>query len=991
MEIKNFFPKFPNIYKSNIDLFNTYEDNFNNTIVSKKEFAELKLAKSETIKKGDQYNHQKIIARFLSSVTPYDQLLLFHDMGTGKTCTAIGAVEQLRYEKNNHIKGALVFARGNGLLKNFIQELLFTCTGEKYIPENYDKLSDLERIHRTRKITSKFYQFFTFERFAKDVKKLSDHNIQNRYDNHIIIIDEVHNLREKDKETGLDIYSEFKRFLHVIRRSKIVLLSGTTMKDGPAEFASVMNLILPKSLQFETDKTFLTKYFDQSIFKPDMKEEFVYKIRGRVSYLKSMTSEVTKIFAGQPMGNLKHFFVVPTKMSPFQTQSYNKAYALDKQERSIFSNARQAALFVFPDGTYGQEGFSKYIVLRTIGGGVRGKRKRTIYGINNELSNAINSSIENLSIFSSKYAYTIKNILDSGPTKYFVYCEFVNGSGAIVFAKMLDQFGFIQASGVEKTKHLRYALITNQTSTSRKNQILINKFNSEENIDGEYISVVIGSRVISEGITLKNIREEFIHTPHWNYSETAQVNARGWRMGSHQGQINRGDKDISVKIHQEIAIPDSTLFPSIDLEMYETSESKDITMKQIEHVVKKNAFDCPLTISRNKLSSFDGMRECDYQDCEYTCNGFIKKPVDTSTYNLYYVKIEKIHKVLTDFFRQNFYILMNDLFNKFKQFQSFELIQTLKHLIDENTQFTNKYGFLNYLRIQGETIYISADPEISNNNKLVDYYSKNLIIENDDSFLHILTEMYNDELPSKIQTLFNQPQFLRTMLTSFPEIVQRVILQGCIEAEEKNLEKNKTTRTDILKFFKGFYVKSSGTWVIWLYKETLGISCFENDKWNDCSNRENLYTKHIERLELKQSPIGYYGLHNPRLDDFCIRNVQNLNNGSDLRKLTVGRRCVDWDQSTLVDIAARRMKLSIPSTSELNNKTNEELISLINRNKYKVSDDLNDMELMKRVLYWSKHVRVIMCEHIKKWFEENDLIEENFDCGHQKKQRNKFK
>ena len=150
MEIENFFPKYPNIFKFEDPRLNPYQgQSFSGSIVTKKEFESLKLPRFEALVRrgtGEQYSHQKIIARFMSSVTPYNELLLFHEMGTGKTCTAIAAIEKLRYEKNSHINGAIVCAKGAGLLNNFTQELLFSCTDGRYIPDNYDKLSDLERI-----------------------------------------------------------------------------------------------------------------------------------------------------------------------------------------------------------------------------------------------------------------------------------------------------------------------------------------------------------------------------------------------------------------------------------------------------------------------------------------------------------------------------------------------------------------------------------------------------------------------------------------------------------------------------------------------------------------------------------------------------------------------------------------------------------------------------------------------------------------------------
>src|SRR5210317_1655586 len=156
MDLIDFFPKYPNIHKNEDEqLFDLYPNaEFRDVIVSKKEFADLKLPRIEPIPDtpGEYFNHQKIISRFLSSTTPYDQLLLTHEMGTGKTCTAIACIENIRYNKNKSFKGALVLARGEGLLKNFVDELLFKCTDGRYVPENFKNLSDMKKARRVGKI-----------------------------------------------------------------------------------------------------------------------------------------------------------------------------------------------------------------------------------------------------------------------------------------------------------------------------------------------------------------------------------------------------------------------------------------------------------------------------------------------------------------------------------------------------------------------------------------------------------------------------------------------------------------------------------------------------------------------------------------------------------------------------------------------------------------------------------------------------------------------
>ena len=46
--------------------------------------------------------HQKIIRNFMSNETPYNGLLLFHGLGTGKTCSSIQVCEEVRKQLKMH-------------------------------------------------------------------------------------------------------------------------------------------------------------------------------------------------------------------------------------------------------------------------------------------------------------------------------------------------------------------------------------------------------------------------------------------------------------------------------------------------------------------------------------------------------------------------------------------------------------------------------------------------------------------------------------------------------------------------------------------------------------------------------------------------------------------------------------------------------------------------------------------------------------------------
>lgn len=755
MNIIDFLPKYPNIDKKEYEILNPY-DNFYDAIFKKREFYEEMLPEKEDFpgEKGTLMKHQKIIARFLSSHTMYDSLLLVHMMGSGKTCSAIGAIEQIKNESNN-FKGAYIFAKGRGLLNNFIKELRDKCTAGQYIPEGYSAdtntcgavkkkgihLTDLETSIRTKRLYQHFYHFSigpnkptTFETFAKHLKRTSDADITAMYSDHIIVIDEVHNLRiqnynETDDSNKIQIYDQFHRFLHLVKNCKILLLSGTPMKDTPDEISSIMNLILPHKEQLPTGDEFITKYLEQEgpnlyKVKQDMISDLKSKFKGRVSFLKSMKSEVEKKFIGKNIGKLQHFIVEPIKMSEYQTSCYKNAISLDKKgKKGVYSNARQASLFVFPDKSYGSNGFTQNLIRKQVSktytvNKSNDKKDKPIYSfslkpdvIKSIKGNNNEETLEKLNKFSSKYAYVIKKILDNPKKLCFVYSELVTGSGSIVFAQILKLFGFKSANGTEGQKtDLRYGLLTSDTASSKQMSNIINCFNQPANKHGEIIRVLIGSGVVREGMSFYNVQQEFILTPWFNYSETEQAIARGYRLNSHSTLLKYGESP-TVSIYQMVAMPGKKLM-SIDLHMYETSEDKDISIRRVMRLLMESAFDCALNYKRNKINGKNGGRDCDYQDCDYKCDEidmkYIKnklpiEEIDNSTYQLYYSdpKVKAIRKKLDNIFKKYNEFDIESIVKYFDgEYTEWEIRNTLNTIINKSKK--NLY-YRDYINIYSRT------------------------------------------------------------------------------------------------------------------------------------------------------------------------------------------------------------------------------------------------------------------------------------------------
>ena len=169
------------------------------SLYHKKEFNDVRLQPIEKRpeKPGEYMNHQIIMARFLSSYTPYNGILVMHEPGTGKTCASVAVIEKIRSEKSS-FRGALILMKGKNLIENYKKELVEKCTDGKYkVKDDEDKEDKEEKVgydnpgnltanklrRRINKKLAEFYQFQTFETFSKQLSKMSDHDIIKNYSN----------------------------------------------------------------------------------------------------------------------------------------------------------------------------------------------------------------------------------------------------------------------------------------------------------------------------------------------------------------------------------------------------------------------------------------------------------------------------------------------------------------------------------------------------------------------------------------------------------------------------------------------------------------------------------------------------------------------------------------------------------------------------------------------------------------------------------------
>lgn len=1089
-KLENFFPLYP-----------TKSQDFNQ-INDLKEFVDNKLESREVLptEPGKATKHQIIIRRLLSGYTRFDSLLLVHEMGTGKTCSAIQAIEQNLIEANKNLfnlkpengcqtdtglqigpglNGAIILTRGKTLMNNFMDELVNRCTTKYLIGERTGEVSKL-----SKKSFLKFYTFFTFEIFAKSLKKMSQQEIISKYNNKIIVIDEAHNLREMMKDSDkLDIYLEIHKFLHLLDNKKVLLLTGTPMKDGPEEIATLLNLILPADKQFPTQRKFLNEYFpqtstiryggvadDEEFLKyggdqMKYKERFKQKIYGYVSFLKAMDSTIKKNFVGNKVGNLKYYNIVSEYMSDYQSKIYIEAYRQDKRERGIYNNSRQASRFVFQDGTYGTEGFAQNVVQK------RGRKfklgkslKRSIEAGSYDLPREEREEVylRNIRVLSAQYASIIQSILTATKNGELslVYNDIVRGSGLIVLSLLLEEFGFVRNHGSASARK-SYGIFSNETTSVKEIRTLQKIFNSDENKNGLIMPVIFGSRVIAEGITLKNVIHEHV-VPHWNGSETEQVIGRGWRLGSHEALLKEG-KRIQLNVYRHAVFPSKRYnVESIDLIMYEISERKDLAISKVLRCLKEAAVDCELFKRRNEKSdAFNNTRECEYDKCAYTCSITYPQPSDykVENYQVLYFREDAplMFDILERHYKTKFVSTLEEILIAFSNYKvtKVEVVQLLYHVIYNGVPIRNVYGYPCYLYESSDVYYLSDNiiPFPSVDNIFLSYYTRypklfvkldagTKFVQNLSWFNVVLNDYFESLIPNTIFELNSldyqnvNPKIVSQKLLALPNEVQQRILEVAVAArilekycglktmpplpeqlsQQWRLKnqlsvfcaKNKF-RTIILDHYKNYYtIEGSDTFkmaIVWFLSEIVeerakeqclyGSSLHSKNRplwneWKTCTKKERLAVDK-ERIKIQdqyKTDVGYYGLWNPKTNDFCIRDVRTTRD-VDKRKVPSGKRCINWTKPDLTNLILT-INIPLPKNAMLPNvglakreiEENKYLQQLVKKLKQPVSD-----ETLRKVVFWYGVSRQEICAVVRRWFEENNLMVEDNSCGVQTKRK----
>ena len=260
----------------------------------------------------------------------------------------------------------------------------------------------------------------------------------------------------------------------------------------------------------------------------------------------------------------------------------------------------------------------------------------------------------------------------------------------------------------------------------------LKKFNSDKNKYGEEIKIFIGTKVVSEGLDFKRLRQVHIVEPWYNLSRHEQIIGRAIRNQSHRDLL---PEENNVEVYEYAAVLDKSNRESVDLKIYRMAENKDIIIKNITRIMKESAVDCvffkntniiadtnkkekQITSSGNVINisindkPFSSM--CDYkQNCNYKCNWMpnprLKYPINTDTYNIRFSKndIEIIKKNIKNMFRENIVYnldkIESNILNKDKNIDKLFIYKALEDITNnKNETIYDKFGRKGYIIYRGD-------------------------------------------------------------------------------------------------------------------------------------------------------------------------------------------------------------------------------------------------------------------------------------------------
>jgi hypothetical protein len=497
---------------------------------------------------------QKFLKQFVQDNTDWRTLLLYHQIGSGKTCTAITMAEA--YKQMRPITDVKVVLPAR-LKTNFIDELISPCGADKYISkEEFESyISGEPKVKR--KIKTKFtkaigekYNILSFEKWKKGANEAGDLKewVKDFTKNSLIIVDEVHNLipqtyrRQKWQEmlvthripraTQSSTSLLFKyMMLHAHPTAKFIIMTATPIFNSVSQFKELAEIMNP----------------GHTVEVGSRLSSVIKNFKGKVSYFPG-----TSVNAYPKVKYVYHEILLSaTQDAKTAKVQQNVEDDQNFEKEAFLSKQRQLAISVFDKPSKNAEDPHEYC---------------------------------------PKLERFMKEINRTRKGKHLVYTTFVK-KGINVLKILLEDAGWIRAKqGVPSVPFKTYAIWDGTTKDTEKSW-LKTLVNSKDNRYGEHVRLIIGSPSIKEGVSFKHIQHLHVIDPVWNASAKQQVEGRAIRFCSHI-EMPETKRTVNVHLYKIMPRPNGEVVKTCDQLIYDIIiPDKVKTIEICEEALKEVALD----------------------------------------------------------------------------------------------------------------------------------------------------------------------------------------------------------------------------------------------------------------------------------------------------------------------------------------------------------------------------------------------------------------
>lgn len=555
--------------------------------------------------------HQRFAAEYIKKNS---SVLIFHGLGSGKTCTSVATAELFKKYDVNSKDGTedpkaaerVIITCPAKVVATFEKEIRGKCAAQILINDRSqryatdDEMDKLERNERAvrnairsgnprlatriqgdQKLlvkgilgkVSRNYDIISHDKLY--LQLFSEESNGNRTEGQytkkggpltkpgtLLIIDEVQNL------VSLNQSKKYKAFLDALTYYahpdiRIMLMSATPVFNRPFELALTMNLLRPE-IPFPSSETEFNEMFE--ITKPsagsgsprsiEVRNADVFKFlaKGKVSY-----------FAG---GNPAAYpYVINTyihsELSKGQMESYREV--LKREIEGTFNSTdkifgEMASLITEqqkkPDDSISLFQRSQQSLLCDI--------DQLMLGIKRERSSGRQTQMDMILEWSVKF-HNVITLMDATPRPVFVYMTYVERGLKALKAclLMLGKREFNPAAPPLPGQGKDTFALWHGGTSGPEADVIQEAFNSNR------IGLILST--VEEGVSFLNVGQVHIVTPWWNDKKLKQVAARAIRFKSHCN-LPKEDRFVHVFYHL-INLPEI----DADLQSFITSHTKKIT------------------------------------------------------------------------------------------------------------------------------------------------------------------------------------------------------------------------------------------------------------------------------------------------------------------------------------------------------------------------------------------------------------------------------